>query len=117
MEVSQEILEILRKELESLYENLRFEDGQHNRLQSETLKLVQLNVFLRNGKTSGLDSVWNHILNLDLDEDLVKVSPSVYGPRTPLPHAFDLKDPNSIEMLCIMLDECGGERNGQVEPN
>jgi len=113
MEVSREILEVLKKELESLYANLRFKNGQYNRLKTgNKLVLVQLNVFQLDAHgLTGSGAIWNHIFNLDLDGDLIKVSPSVYGPRTPLPSAFDLRDPNSIEMLCSMLDDCGGERN------
>lgn len=100
------ILEILQLELGSIYNNIRFEDGRYN---GYSAKLTQLNVFLRK---SDDETLWNHILNLSLEKDMILVYPSIYLPLgITLPYAFDLNDPNSIEELCTMLDKCGGKRN------
>lgn len=110
MEITQEkILEALRDELGSIYCNMRFEDAQYYFIKDSTV-LTKLNIFVQQLIDDDI-KLWTHIIDLTLENDTILVTPSVRGPHISLPYSFDLKDPNSINLLCEMLDVCGGQRD------
>lgn len=115
-----DILELLKLELESLYSNLRFEDAQFNRYRT-MLGLTQIDVFICQQEYLDVHKIWAGLCSISLnrhgfihfswstDADIdcdqyinIQIS------------TIDLTEPNSIEKLCEMLDKKGGQRKQRL---
>ena len=101
--------EIIKTEIEKIYTNVLFYKI-INKLKpqwEQFNKLEYHNITVLN--TIGT-KMWRHVLILQYDGSMIDVRPGIYGPRIELPLSLDLNDPESIEKLCQMIDECGGKR-------
>jgi len=100
--------EIIKTEIEKIYTNVLFYKKESKlKPQWEQFNKTQHNITVLN--TIGTE-MWRHVLILSYDGSTIDVHPSIYGPRIELPLSLDLNDPESIEKLCQMIDECGGKR-------